>query len=361
MSIRDTTPPRDVKFVPETPNSTHTSEPLQEHQHTSKKPRNYKYWSDEEVRKILHWLTLPENEGKLARNKAQACREVAKKLFDGDEYMAISVRSKLMSLEKSFKEAEQLRSQLNGKEDAHVYDKVKEISKFYKECKHLFGTGGTGEQTGDRGGSRNSSHDSLGYLPPISTSPIIPANSIPTPSSSVPYSPNLVNYNHRLNHHPHPHQHPHQYQQYQQQSPNQVQTTAVLPRPEGDSSQETITDDRLRKLTIPPHLIRRGSWTLPRVSTVDLAPVAHNDDQVLFIEQKKRHEEPNANVRIARYAAKQASYAAKQAEFEAVKSKHEQYKMEYAIELAKIELDRDALSIRKLELELELLKSKAQA
>ncbi|KAI8361719.1 hypothetical protein BD560DRAFT_404508 [Blakeslea trispora] len=351
MSIRDTTPPRDVKFIPEAPNSTHSSESLQEHHHTSKKPRNYKYWSDEEVRKILHWLTLPENEGKLARNKAQACREVAKKLFDGDEYMAISVRSKLMSLEKGFKEAEQLRSQLNTKDDILVYDKVKEISKFYKECKHLFGAGGIGERTGAKGGSRNNSHDSIAYLPPISTSPTIPTNSIPTPSSSVPYSPNLANYSHKLNHHPHSHHYHHQ------QSPTQTPPT-MLPRPEGDLSQETNIDDKLRRLSIPPHLIRRGSWTLPRVSSVDLAPVAHNDDQVLFIEQKKNHEEPNTNVKIARYAAKQASYAAKQAEFEAVKSKHEQYKMEYAIELAKIELDRDALLVRKLELELELSRSK---
>lgn len=107
-------PTRDVRFIPETPpSSSHSNEASQDHIHLSKKPRNYKYWSDDEVKKILNWLTLPENDGKLARNKAQACREVAKKLFDGDEYMAISVRSKLMSLEKGYREAEQLRLQLN--------------------------------------------------------------------------------------------------------------------------------------------------------------------------------------------------------------------------------------------------------
>lgn len=116
MSTSGSPPPtREVKFIPETPPPIPQSlESSQEHVHLSKKPRNYKYWSDDEVKKILCWLTLPENEGKLARNKAQACREVAKKLFDGDEYMAISVRSKLMSLEKGFKEAEQLRLQLNS-------------------------------------------------------------------------------------------------------------------------------------------------------------------------------------------------------------------------------------------------------
>jgi hypothetical protein len=71
------TPTSDFKFIPETPppvqHSLHSS---QEHLHSSKKPRNYKYWSDDEVKRILPWLTLPENEGKLARNKAQACREV---------------------------------------------------------------------------------------------------------------------------------------------------------------------------------------------------------------------------------------------------------------------------------------------
>lgn len=112
MSVRGS-PIRDVKFIPETPPSTNSSDSPQEHVHSTKKPRNYKYWSDDEVKKILQWLNLPENEGKLARNKAQACREVAKKLFDGDEYMAISVRSKLMSLEKGYREAEQLRQQLN--------------------------------------------------------------------------------------------------------------------------------------------------------------------------------------------------------------------------------------------------------
>jgi hypothetical protein len=121
-------PTRDVKFIPETPPSTNSSDSLQEHAHSSKKPRNYKYWSDDEVKKILQWLTLPENEGKLARNKAQACREVAKKLFDGDEYMAISVRSKLMSLEKGYREAEQLRQQLSTctKDESLIQGTVKE-------------------------------------------------------------------------------------------------------------------------------------------------------------------------------------------------------------------------------------------
>jgi hypothetical protein len=129
-------PTRDVVFVPEahsnSSSSSSTTETKHEqhhhhhhHHHLSKKPRNYKYWSDDEVKKILNWLILPENEGKLARNKAQACREVAKILFDGDEYMAISVRSKLMSLEKSFREAEQLRLQLsaNSKDEATINGK----------------------------------------------------------------------------------------------------------------------------------------------------------------------------------------------------------------------------------------------
>lgn len=96
-----------------------------------KKPRNYKYWSDDEVKKILEWFNLPENEGKLARNKAQACREVAKELFDGDEYMAISVRSKLMSLEKNFREVEQLTKKLNdpisNQEKALIQGKKKKM------------------------------------------------------------------------------------------------------------------------------------------------------------------------------------------------------------------------------------------
>lgn len=102
-------------------NGSPSASPHEEHFYLSKKPRNYKYWSDEEIKKILTWLTLPENEGKLTRNKAQACREVAASLFEGDEYMAISVRSKLMSLEKLYKEAEQIRAQpptnTNTKED----------------------------------------------------------------------------------------------------------------------------------------------------------------------------------------------------------------------------------------------------
>lgn len=101
--------------------------------------------------------------------------------------------------------------------------------------------------------------------------------------------------------------------------------------------------------------------SLPRVSTVELPQVGNDENE------KKKKENPQqlpsdvsneSRVRIAKYAAKQASYAAKQAEFEALRSGHEQSKMEYAIRLAEIELDREALSIKKLELELELLRSK---
>ncbi|KAI8085858.1 uncharacterized protein B0P05DRAFT_466263 [Gilbertella persicaria] len=316
MSATDS-PPRDVKFIPETPTSVHSSESPQEHHHSSKKPRNYKYWSDEEVKKILHWLTLPENEGKLARNKAQACREVAKNLFDGDEYMAISVRSKLMSLEKGFREAEQLRSQLHTTDESliHEIDKMKEISKFYKECKQLFGT-------------RN---NEAGFLPPISTSPNL--QHMPTPSS---YSSNS---SHR----------------HQSSPTHHLPPSTILPRPdyESDNNLPHLNEDRLRALSIPPHLMRRGSWTLPRVGGVDLAPVVQNEEEEELFRKKEW-----SHVKVARYAAKQASYAAKKAEYEALRSKHEQHKMECAIQLAKIELDRDALSVRKLELELELSKRK---
>lgn len=272
MSVADS-PTRDVRFVPETPpSSSHSNEPSQEQVHLSKKPRNYKYWSDDEVKKILNWLTLPENDGKLARNKAQACREVAKKLFDGDEYMAISVRSKLMSLEKGFREAEQLRLQLNTctKDEAlingnvhcrpgpHLFntsllEKIKEVSKFHKQCKQLFGNQRTD-----------------GYVPPISTSPIASNNtSIPTPSSStIPYSPNS-----RPSHHVFPPLPPPQ----QQQQLNVNGKSSVLPRPDCDSPSSSspsaaahnassnstvlphLNEDRLRALSIPPHLMR-GAW-----------------------------------------------------------------------------------------------------
>jgi hypothetical protein len=65
-----------------------------------------------------------------------------------------------------------------------------------------------------------------------------------------------------------------------------------------------------------------------------------------------------SQVKIARYKAKQASYAAKQAHYEATKAESERGKMESAIQLARIELDRDALAVKKMELELELLKAK---
>ncbi|KAF1801826.1 hypothetical protein FB192DRAFT_1374822 [Mucor lusitanicus] len=359
MSVADS-PTRDVRFVPETPpSSSHSNEPSQEQVHLSKKPRNYKYWSDDEVKKILNWLTLPENDGKLARNKAQACREVAKKLFDGDEYMAISVRSKLMSLEKGFREAEQLRLQLNTctKDEALINEKIKEVSKFHKQCKQLFGNQRTD-----------------GYVPPISTSPIASNNtSIPTPSSStIPYSPNS-----RPSHHVFPPLPPPQ----QQQQLNVNGKSSVLPRPDCDSPSSSspsaaahnassnstvlphLNEDRLRALSIPPHLMR-GAWSLPRVAAVDLPPV--EDDPLDGIKKRKLSQESSisnshsaaSSVRIARYAAKEASYKAKQAEYEALKSDYERSKMEYAIRLAEIELDRDALSIKRLELELQLAQSR---
>ncbi|CEP14472.1 hypothetical protein [Parasitella parasitica] len=355
MSITGS-PTRDVKFIPETPpSSSHSNEASQEHIHLSKKPRNYKYWSDDEVKKILNWLTLPENDGKLARNKAQACREVAKKLFDGDEYMAISVRSKLMSLEKGFREAEQLRLQLNTctKDEALINGKkIREVSKFHKQCKQLFGNQRTD-----------------GYIPPISTSPVASSiTSIPTPSSStVPYSPNS-----RTSHHS------------SQQQHNANSSSSVLPRPDCDSTSSSspstatynassnstvlphLNEDRLRALSIPPHLMR-GTWSLPRVPAVDLPPV--EDDHIDGRVKRKASQGSNtsnssaasSSVRIARYAAKKASYNAKQAEYEAIKSDCERNKMEYAIRLAEIELDRDALSIKKLELELQLAQTREKS
>ncbi|GAN11448.1 hypothetical protein MAM1_0609c11011 [Mucor ambiguus] len=354
-------PTRDVRFIPEThPSSSHSNEASQEHVHLSKKPRNYKYWSDDEVKKILNWLTLPENDGKLARNKAQACREVAKKLFDGDEYMAISVRSKLMSLEKGFREAEQLRLQLNTctKDEALINEKIKEVSKFHKQCKQLFGN-----------------HRTDGYVPPISTSPISSNNtSIPTPSSStIPYSPSSRSSHHGFPPLPPPPQ--------QQQQHNVSSKSSVLSRPDSDppsssssstaaynaSSNSTVlphlNEDRLRALSIPPHLMR-GAWSLPRVPAVDLPPV--EDDPLDSIKKRKLSQgssvsnsnSTTSSVRIARYAAKEASYRAKQAEYEALKTEYERSKMEYAIRLAEIELDRDALSIKRLELELQLAESK---
>jgi hypothetical protein len=102
--------------------------------------------------------------------------------------------------------------------------------------------------------------------------------------------------------------------------------------------------------------------SLPRVNAVDLPPVDNEESaRNKRKSSTKSTDISNPNVRIARYAAKQASYAAKQAEYEALKSESERHKMEYAIRLAEIELDRDALTIKKLELELELVKSKEQA
>ncbi|KAK4513453.1 uncharacterized protein ATC70_005454 [Mucor velutinosus] len=354
-------PMRDVRTIPETvPSSSHSNEASQEHVHLSKKPRNYKYWSDDEVRKILNWLTLPENDGKLAKNKAQACREVAKTLFDGDEYMAISVRSKLMSLEKGFREAEQLRLQLNActNDEALINEKIKEVSKFHKQCKQLFGNQRTD-----------------GCVPPISTSPIASNNtSIPTPSSStIPYSPNSRPLHHGFSSLPPLPQPQHQ---------NANSKSSVLPRPDCDSPSSSsspstaaynasssstvlphLNENRLRTLSTPLHLMR-GAWSLPRVPAVDLPPV--EDDPLDSIKKRKLSQgssvsnsnSTTSSVKIARYAAKEASYKAKQAEHEALKADYERSKMEYAIRLAEIELNRDALSIKRLELELQLAQSR---
>ncbi|CAO3616130.1 unnamed protein product [Mucor hiemalis] len=269
MSTSGSPPPtREVKFIPETPPPIPQSlKSSQEHVHLSKKPRNYKYWSDDEVKKILRWLTLPENEGKLARNKAQACREVAKKLFDGDEYMAISVRSKLMSLEKGFKEAEQLRLQLNSStnDETLINDRIKEISKFHKECNQLFG---------------NNRRESFNGT--ASTSPIASSSSLPTPSNSIPFSP--LNNNNRYQHSQQQRQ-PQRHPYYQRLSPPPTASSSSslpLPFPSSSSSNHPdldhqeyssannnnsdsqsllphLNEERLSALSIPPPIIR-GSW-----------------------------------------------------------------------------------------------------
>lgn len=135
--------------------------------------------------------------------------------------------------------------------NTYFLEKIKEISKFHKQCKQLFGSQRTD-----------------GYVPPISTSPIASNNtSIPTPSSStIPYSPNS-----RPSHHGFPPLPPPQ----QQQQQNTISKGSVLPYSDCESSSPSSTaaynassnstvlphlnEDRLRALSIPPHLMR-GPW-----------------------------------------------------------------------------------------------------
>ncbi|KAI7904395.1 uncharacterized protein BX663DRAFT_504920 [Cokeromyces recurvatus] len=314
MSITDS-PSQDIKLTPDSLASSsieQSQEQYHHHPHHSlKKPRNYKYWSDNEVRRILHWLTLPENEGKLVRNKAQACREVAKVLFNGDEYMAISIRSKLMALEKAFREAEQLRLQLDHHNEAMINDKVKEVNKFYKECKQLFG----GIQQND---SINHSPTNRHYHLPSSSR--LDSNDIII--STLDH--NNKNYSNPL----------------------------LPPHLTNEDSQP------LRPLSNPNHTsttttTATTSWNLPRVSSssiIDLPLPSPSSSSSLdqstmrqfSLKRSREEEEESKRVKIARYAAKQAE--------------HERYKMQYAIQLAKINLERDSLAIKKVELELELAK-----
>ncbi|KAI9272000.1 hypothetical protein BY458DRAFT_539780 [Sporodiniella umbellata] len=308
---------RDVKIVTEGRPLTESSG---EQSQLIKKPRNYKYWSDEEVKRILQWFNSPENEGKLNRNKAQACREVAKELFDGDEYMAISVRSKLMSLEKAYREVEQLALQLDDApphEKMAIQDKMNELCKYRKECKQLFGK-------------------SESRIPPIN-SPVTPETSV------MPYSPvrNPI-----------------------------VLPASTTPSPvfQAESSAQAklpyLDKDRLRALSNVTH-VPKTSWSLPRVS---LSSTDHGEETTAYSTRKRRehsissdssHSSVNSsNLKIARYKVKQASYEAKQAHYEAMRADCERGKMEYAIQLAQIELDRDALAIKKMELELKLLKER---
>lgn len=108
--------------------------------------------------------------------------------------------------------------------------------------------------------------------------------------------------------------------------------------------------------------------SLPRVSlsSTDLAEDDNyyngrkrKNDRDHSVSSDSSHNSTNSsNVRIARYRARQASYEAKQAHFEAMRADYERGKMEYAIQLAQIELDRDTLAVKKMELELKLLKEK---
>ncbi|KAI9483928.1 MAG: hypothetical protein EXX96DRAFT_648593 [Benjaminiella poitrasii] len=332
---------KQIKFISESPPPSvtdHLGQQAQEQHNELKKPRNYKYWSDNEVRRILHWLTLPENEGKLTRNKAQACREVAKILFDGDEYMAISVRSKLMALEKAFREAEQLRLQLSHttSDEAIINDKIEEVNKFYKECKILFGAQ---EQY-----SNGSSH-----IPSSSTSP--PALSLSNPfssssSSSAPrlYQPTTM---HALSY------------------PNNEVTSSTFEHSSNSASSSLLpqlNEERLRALPVPSndsihhHQNNNTSWPIPRVSFTGLPPQLEQHNETTSQSLLKRNNESQVDetkVKVARYAAKQAEY-------EALRSDHERRKMEYAVRLAEINLERDTLAIKKLELELEMTREQAK-
>lgn len=72
---------------------------------------------------------------------------------------------------------------------------------------------------------------------------------------------------------------------------------------------------------------------------IDLPPIDDKDDY--------KRKKLKVDIRVAKYAAKQASFEAKKAEYEALKS-------EYDVKLAEIQLDRDALYLKKLELEIQL-------
>ncbi|KAG0165610.1 hypothetical protein DFQ30_008241 [Apophysomyces sp. BC1015] len=97
-----------------------------------------------------------------------------------------------------------------------------------------------------------------------------------------------------------------------------------------------------------------------RVSTIYPYEIPTQPTSRPLFETRKRKADDDPReyeyIKEKKIAIRQARYAARQAEFEALKAKHEEHKMEFAVRLAEVEKERDLLGLRKLELELEIVK-----
>ncbi|KAF7730524.1 hypothetical protein EC973_001905 [Apophysomyces ossiformis] len=287
------------------------------------KRRNYKFWSDAEVRKILEWMTSEGNIGKFSRNKAQACREVAKELFNGDEYMAISIRSKLMSLEKCYFAAERLRASLKetDMDESTINAKVTDFNRFQEESRALFAESSTPIASTTSASSVSQTMSTTTTAPVVI--PATPENVQDTNATAANVTRPILS-------------------RIPEVLPS-PEYTAPLELPTLPAAAASVLNDREERMT--------------HVCHCELSEPSHPRRSYQTEKRKASDDHPDHEYSNEKKAAiRQARYAARQAEFEAIKAKHEEQKMEFAVKLAEIEKERDLLGLRKLELEMEIIK-----
>ncbi|KAI8084825.1 uncharacterized protein BX664DRAFT_375339 [Halteromyces radiatus] len=261
------------------------------------KDRNYKYWSKDELERLLSWLCIPNNRLQLSLNKSSTCRQAARELFQGDEILASSIRSKINNLEKCYRKAQKLHKTLkqysckDGEMDNDMIDaRIYNTCKYYHQCRLIFGTSAT---------------------------------TLSPPASPLSFD---------------------------------LRYTSLLPalgkRSTNSLDAEPLDDDEDMDDGDDNDEERRKKSD----EGEDDDGFGRREKKARSITDMDQH----IHLRLSQYALEQASFRTKQAKWESIKAKQDTLRIEEQIRLVLIDKERDLLAIEKLKLELEIARLNKQ-